>query len=107
MGKRNRHFSPQHLSLARENIMSARLQQQLQELRLQLTQEPPLNDAERAELAALMLEIDQQLLLGASSTPSASLTDGVNLAVERFENDHPTLAATLRNIVQSLANMGI
>lgn len=85
--------------------MSARLQQQLQELRLQLTQEPPLNDAERAELAALMLEIDQQLLL--SSAPSASLTDGVNLAVERFETDHPTLAATLRNIVQSLANMGI
>ncbi|MBP8185148.1 MAG: DUF4404 family protein [Pseudomonas sp.] len=85
--------------------MSARLQQQLQELRLQLTQEPPLNDAERTELAALMLEIDQQLLL--SSAPSASLTDGVNLAVERFETDHPTLAATLRNIVQSLANMGI
>jgi hypothetical protein len=85
--------------------MSARLQQQLQELRQQLTQEPPLNDAERAELAALMLEIDQQLLL--SSAPSASLTDGVNLAVERFETDHPTLAATLRNIVQSLANMGI
>lgn len=87
--------------------MSARLQQQLQELRLQLTQEPPLNDVERAELAALIVEIDQQLLLGASSAPSASLTDSVNLAVERFESDHPTLAGTLRNIVQSLANMGI
>jgi hypothetical protein len=96
-----------YLSFARENIMPARLQQQLQELRLQLTQEPPLNDAERAALAALILEIDQQLLLGTNSMPSASLTDGVNLAVERFESDHPTLAATLRNIVQSLANMGI
>ena len=85
--------------------MSARLQQQLQELRQQLSQEPPLNDAERAELAALMLEIDQQLLL--SGAPSASLTDSVNLAVERFENDHPTVAATLRSIVQSLAYMGI
>jgi hypothetical protein len=87
--------------------MSARLQQQLQELRNQLAQEPPLNDAERAELSALIQEIDQQLALGASSAPSTSLTDGINLAVERFENDHPTLAATLRNIVQSLANMGI
>ena len=33
--------------------------------------------------------------------------DGVNLAVERFEVSHPTLAGTLRSIVQSLANMGI
>lgn len=87
--------------------MPVHLQQQLQELRNQLAQKPSLSDAERTELAALMLEIDQQLALGASTQPSASLTDGINLAVERFENDHPTLAATLRNIVQSLANMGI
>ncbi|PXB93696.1 DUF4404 domain-containing protein, partial [Pseudomonas aeruginosa] len=37
----------------------------------------------------------------------SSLVDGVNLAVERFEVSHPTLAGTLRSIVQSLANMGI
>jgi hypothetical protein len=92
---------------AREYIMPARLQQQLQELRQQLTQEPPLSEAERAELAALVLEIDQQLALGTLNRPSASLTDEVNLAVERFETVHPTVAATLRNIVQSLANMGI
>ncbi|MDO9320976.1 MAG: DUF4404 family protein [Pseudomonas sp.] len=87
--------------------MPAHLQQQLQELRNQLAQKPSLSDAERAELSALMQEIDQQLALGASNQPSASLTDGINLAVERFEAEHPTLAATLRNIVQSLANMGI
>lgn len=87
--------------------MPAQLQQQLQELRNQLAQKPSLSDAERAELSALMQEIDQQLALGASNKPSASLTDEVNLAVERFETEHPTLAATLRNIVQSLANMGI
>lgn len=87
--------------------MPAHLQQQLQELRNQLAQKPSLTEAERAELSALMQEIDQQLVLGVSNKPSASLTDGVNLAVERFEAEHPTLAATLRNIVQSLANMGI
>ncbi|MDP3844894.1 MAG: DUF4404 family protein [Pseudomonas sp.] len=87
--------------------MPAHLQQQLQELRNQLAQKPSLSDAERAELSALMQEIDQQLVLGVSNKPSASLTDGVNLAVERFEAEHPTLAATLRSIVQSLANMGI
>ncbi|CAM5325611.1 hypothetical protein SSTU70S_05413 [Stutzerimonas stutzeri] len=37
-----------------------------------------------------------------------SLVDGVNLAVERFEASHPaSMAITLRNILQSLANMGI
>jgi hypothetical protein len=43
----------------------------------------------------------------AAAAPDATLIDGVNLAVERFEASHPTLAGTLRNIVQSLANMGI
>ena len=43
----------------------------------------------------------------AASAPDATLVDGVNLAVERFEASHPTLAGTLRNIMQSLANMGI
>ncbi|MFT5782154.1 MAG: hypothetical protein ACI9EB_001537 [Pseudomonas sp.] len=87
--------------------MPARLQEQLQELRNQLTQQPPLNDAEREELSTLLLEIDQQLALGAGNIADASLTDGVNLAVERFEVEHPTVAATLRSIVQSLGNMGI
>ena len=30
-----------------------------------------------------------------------------DLAVERFELEHPTLAGTLRNIAQALGNMGI
>lgn len=87
--------------------MPAHLQQQLQELRNQLAQQPSLSDADRAELSALMQQIDQQLLLGINQPPSMSLNDGVNLAIERFEVEHPTVAATLRNIVQSLANMGI
>ncbi|MDO8708736.1 DUF4404 family protein, partial [Pseudomonas sp.] len=42
-----------------------------------------------------------------TKTQDSSLVDGVNLAVERFEVEHPTLAGTLRNIVQALASMGI
>ena len=38
---------------------------------------------------------------------SEVLHDGVNLAVERFEVSHPNTAMTLRNIMQTLANMGI
>lgn len=87
--------------------MPAHLQQQLQELRDQLAQQPPLSDDDRAALAALLEEIDQQLTRSNINPPDTSLVDGVNLAVERFEVEHPTVAGTLRNILQSLANMGI
>ena len=87
--------------------MPAHLQQQLQELREQLAQQPPLSDDDRAALAALLEEIDQQLARSHNTPADTSLVDGVNLAVERFEVEHPTVAGTLRNILQSLTNMGI
>ena len=87
--------------------MPAHLQQQLQELRDQLAQQPPLSDDDRAALAALLEETDQHLTRSSTNPPDTSLVDGVNLAVERFEVEHPTVAGTLRNILQSLANMGI
>ncbi|WP_417662734.1 DUF4404 family protein [Pseudomonas sp.] len=86
---------------------ASRLQQQLDELREQLSQDSPLSEDERAELYVLSQEIELQLAREAAAAPDATLVDGVNLAVERFEVSHPTLAGTLRNIVQSLANMGI
>lgn len=86
---------------------ASRLQQQLQELRDQLAEKPPMTEEERAELFVLTQEIELQLASQAAAVSDATLIDGVNLAVERFEASHPTLAGTLRNIVQSLANMGI
>jgi len=83
------------------------LQQQLQDLRDQLAEDPPLSDADKAALFELMSEIEVQLAREIASAPDATLVDGVNLAVERFEAEHPTLAGTLRSILQSLANMGI
>lgn len=87
--------------------MPTHLQQQLQELRDQLAQRPPLSDDDRAALATLLEEIEQQLTQPSLNPPDTSLVDEVNLAVERFEVEHPTVAGTLRNILQSLANMGI
>jgi hypothetical protein len=84
-----------------------RLQQQLQELRKQLAEQTPLTKEERTELFILSQEIELQLAEQAAAEPDASLVDGVNLAIERFESSHPTLAGTLRNILQTLANMGI
>ncbi len=83
------------------------LRLQLEELRNQLEQEPPLSDEERTSILTVIAQIEAQLV---NQTPPASgetLVDGVNLAVERFEVSHPTLAGTLRNIMQSLVSMGI
>lgn len=87
--------------------MSARLQHYFQQLREELATDAPLDADDRAALLELMQEIDLKLAKELASDPDASLVDGVNLAVERFESQHPTLTGTLRNILQSLANMGI
>jgi len=83
------------------------LQSQLLELRNQLAQDTPLTDEERASLQALAQDIELRLAAHGETEYSDSLVDGVNLAVERFEVSHPNMAMTLRNIMQSLANMGI
>lgn len=82
------------------------LREELQKLREQLEHEPPLSEEQRGELETLIKDIELQLA-NEDALSDESLMDGVNLAVERFEVSHPTLAATLRSLVQSLANMGI
>lgn len=82
------------------------LQKQLETLREQLEQNPPLSEAERADLQLLMQQIELEIEIE-RKTQDTSLADGVNLAVERFEVDHPAIAGTLRNIVIALGNMGI
>ena len=82
------------------------LQQQLDTLREQLEQNPPLTQEERDHLNQLSTQIQAQIDIE-KATNDSSLADSVNLAVERFEVDHPTLAVTRRNIVQTLGNIGI
>ncbi|EOE3506719.1 DUF4404 family protein [Pseudomonas aeruginosa] len=82
------------------------LLRELSALREQLEQQPPLNEEQRAELELLIRDIELKLA-NEDALNEGSLVGGVNLAVERFEVSHPTLAGTLRSIVQSLANMGI
>ena len=82
------------------------LQKQLDTLREQLDQNPPLTAAEREDLRTLMQQIQLELELE-TKTQDASLADGVNLAVERFEVEHPAIAGTLRNIINTLGSMGI
>ena len=84
------------------------LQEQLNTLREQLELNPPLSQAERDNLHELMQQIETKIQLEqVTQEQDASLADGVNLAVERFELEHPGIAATLRNIVLTLGNIGI
>ena len=82
------------------------LQEQLNTLREQLEQNPPLTEEERIHLQELIAQIQAEIAVE-NATPDNNLADGVNLAVERFEVEHPTIAGTLRNIVQTLGNIGI
>lgn len=85
---------------------AAELQQQLTELREQLDKNQTLSLEEREDMHALMQQIEARIQLE-SATNDNNLVDGVNLAVERFEVAHPGVAGTLRNIVQTLGNIGI
>ena len=82
------------------------LQEQLNTLREQLDQNPPLNEEQREHLNDLAKQIEAEIALE-KATNDSSLADNVNLAVERFEVEHPSLAVTLRNIVQTLGSMSI
>jgi len=82
------------------------LQEQVKILREQLDQNPEMPLEQREKLRDLIAELEvQETLEGAIQDPS--IADSVNLAVERFELEHPGIAGTLRNIVVTLGNIGI
>lgn len=83
------------------------LRQQLDQLRQQLEQVPPLDTDEREAIQAVIAQLESQLALESPPPADETLVDSINLAVERFEVSHPTLAGTLRNIMQSLVSMGV
>lgn len=83
------------------------LNQQIEALRAQLQSDPLADEEHQSALLDLLHRLEAQQALETAAAPDPSLADGVNLAVERFEVSHPTLAATLRNIMNSLASMGI
>jgi len=90
-----------------EKPMPAReLQERLNSLREQLDRNVPLSKEELTEMHEEARQIEAQLKLE-EATPDNNLVDGVNLAIDRFELDHPDLAATLRNVFNSLHSMGI
>ncbi|WLH91944.1 DUF4404 family protein [Pseudomonas sp. FP453] len=83
-----------------------KLEEQVEILRGQLEQEPPLSEEKRTALEALIAKFELQLELE-PATQTPSISDDVNLAAVEFESEHPLIAGTLRNIVTTLGNIGI
>lgn len=87
------------------------LRAQIEALRQTLDDpEVELSIQERSSLEALINNLEARLLVSEANEESLadpSLVDGVNLMVEELAVRYPTTAATLRNVMQSLSNMGI
>jgi Domain of unknown function (DUF4404) len=87
------------------------LQQLLQQLHKGLADAPPMDADLRASLLQLDDDIRQALKpddqAAANEAPGDSLQDRAEALEARFEVDHPVLAGTLRNLMDSLGKMGI
>ena len=83
-----------------------KLQEQVNILREQLEQDPPLSDEKRKALEALLAKFETQLELE-PATQTPSISDDVNQAAIEFDADHPVISGTLRNIMITLGNIGI
>ncbi|CRM15145.1 MULTISPECIES: DUF4404 family protein [Pseudomonas] len=83
-----------------------KLEEQVEILRGQLEQDPPLPEEKREALEALIAKFEVQLELE-PATQSPSISDDVSQAAIEFDAEHPVISGTLRNIMISLGNMGI
>ena len=87
------------------------LRTQVQALRQTLAdREIQLSIQERSSLEALVNHLEARLLVSEANEESLadpSLADSVNRMVEELAVRYPTTAATLRNVMQTLSNMGI
>lgn len=87
------------------------LRAQLEALRQTLgDREIQLSIQERSSLEALVNHLEARLLVSEANQDSLadpSLADSVNRMVEDLAVRYPTTAATVRNVMQSLSNMGI
>ncbi|WP_168233447.1 DUF4404 family protein [Pseudomonas veronii] len=83
-----------------------KLQEQVNILREQLEQEPPLPAKKREALEALLAKFEVQLELEPATQPP-SISDDVSQAAIEFDAEHPVISGTLRNIMITLGNMGI
>ena len=83
-----------------------KLEEQVEILRGQLEQDPPLSEEKREALEALIAKFELQLELE-PATQTPSISDDVNQAAIELDAEHPVISGTLRNIMNTLGSMGI
>ncbi|WP_221800076.1 DUF4404 family protein [Oceanobacter mangrovi] len=82
--------------------MSEVLKEQLQQLHQELTNNPDLD----AESAALLRQIVEDIEV-IELTDNQDISEGMQRMAVEFEQDHPTLSAILRQIVDTLGRIGV
>lgn len=66
------------------------------------------SNGDKQELQALAEQINHQLTLdNLAHQPDANLVEELGLAIGEFEEEHPKLAATLKNILFTLQGIGV
>ena len=74
---------------------------------LQAVEELPLEHAERRRLNALISTIESHVAGEPVAAIGNELNDTVDQLVSTFDASHPTLSGVLKNVMQSLGNMGV
>lgn len=82
-----------------------KLEEQVEILRGQLEQDPPLSEEKREALEELIAKFEVQLELE-PATQTPSISDDVNQAAIEFDAEHPVISGTLRNIMIPWAILG-
>ena len=82
-----------------------RLRETLSDLRDDLAQIEPHDDASRERLEATARELDT--LIAQAEDEEDSLSETLQEALLRFRQEHPNLAAAVRRVVDALADLGI
>lgn len=83
-------------------MSDSNLQQQLEELRHTLASHPQLDAESLVLLQQIAADVEQ---MGGNTNPG--LSDMVQEQAVNFEQDYPTLAAVLHQIVVTLGRMGV
>ncbi|MBW2314559.1 MAG: DUF4404 family protein [Deltaproteobacteria bacterium] len=84
---------------------SEHLRETLNELRAELAGSDAGDPATRSRVQAAADELDAWL--DRAQEPEGGLRDRLREAVARFEEEHPTLSATVQRVVDALADLGI
>lgn len=83
------------------------LQKTLSELRAELAQLSPKDEATRTHIHQLIASLEQHLNETPSETNRAALRDSFSSTIERFEAEHPRITLILNQIMNTLSGSGI